>query len=53
MHLPDVYEIPTPRDGNLASWLTAFVVTAIMVGTTLALVAGHMPDMRFQIAINR
>ena len=39
LHVPDVFEIPDPRDGKLAARLTAVVVTAIVVGTTIALVA--------------
>ena len=48
LHVPDVFEIPDPRDGKLATRLTAVVVTAMVLGTTIALVAlSYMPDTDF------
>ena len=52
MHIPDVYEIPDPRDGKLTAWLTAFAITAIVVGATVALVAvNYVSSENFQIAV--
>jgi hypothetical protein len=36
--VPDIFEIPAPRGGKLASMLTALAMTAIVVGATVALV---------------
>ena len=36
--IPDVFDIPTPRNGRVLPWLAALAMVAIIVGATLTLV---------------
>jgi len=36
--MPEVFEIPARRAGNLLPWFTALAMSAIVIGATLALV---------------
>ena len=52
--VPDVFEIPDPRGGRLAAWLTALAITALVVGATVVLVAvNYVPVEDFQATTGR
>ena len=52
--LPDVFEIADPRGGRMAAWATALAITALVVGTTVALVAvNYVPGEDFQVMVGR
>lgn len=51
---PDVFGIPDPRGGKLASWLTTLAMAAIVIGATVALVAvNYVPGDDFQVNVIR
>ena len=51
MHtIPDVFEIPAPRSGAPAAWLTALAMVALVLGATAAIVAvNYVPGEDFQV----
>lgn len=51
---PDVFEIPDPRGGKLASWPTTLAMAAIVIGATAALVVvNYVPGDDIQVTVNR